>query len=37
VQGKNDLEEILKSLDPDRGVLLLLERGNRRTFAILKL
>ena len=36
VQGKNDLEEILKSLDPDRGVLLLLERGNRRTFAILK-
>ncbi|TSA32197.1 MAG: PDZ domain-containing protein [Verrucomicrobiaceae bacterium] len=36
VQGKNDLEEILKSLDPDRGVLLLLERGSRRTFAILK-
>jgi len=31
--GKTTLQEILsKSLDPDPGVLLLLERGSRRTF-----
>lgn len=36
VLGQKDLAEVLESANPDRGVLLLLERGNRRTFAILK-
>ena len=36
VLARKDLEEVLKSADPDRGVLLLLERSGNRTFAILK-
>ena len=36
VLARKDLEEVLKSADPDRGVLLLLERAGNRTFAILK-
>ncbi len=34
--SKKDLETVLKDLDPGRGILLLLERGQARTFAILK-
>jgi len=30
------LENALGALDPGRGILLLIERGGRRTFAILK-
>ena len=36
VLARKDLEEVLKSADPDRGLLLLLERSGNRTFAILK-
>ena len=36
LQGAKQLEEILKAQDPDRGLLLLIERGDQRTFAILK-
>jgi Do/DeqQ family serine protease len=36
IGGKKDLESVLASLDPGRGILLLIERGDRRTFAILK-
>ena len=36
VLGKKDLDEVLNSADPDRGILLLLERSGNRTFAILK-
>lgn len=34
--SSKDLESILSQTDPDRGILLLLERNNHRTFAILK-
>ena len=34
--SKKDLDEVLKSAGPDRGILLLLERSGNRTFAILK-
>jgi len=34
--SQKDLEEVLQSAPPDRGILLLLERGQNRTFAILK-
>ncbi len=34
--SSKDLETILSQADPDRGILILLERENRRTFAILK-
>ena len=36
VLSKKDLEEVLNSAAPDRGLLLLIERGGSRTFAILK-
>ena len=36
VLGHKDLDEVLGSADPDRGILLLLERAGNRTFAILK-
>jgi serine protease Do len=36
VLGHKDLEEVLGAADPDRGILLLLERAGNRTFAILK-
>ncbi|MFA7343615.1 MAG: trypsin-like peptidase domain-containing protein [Terrimicrobiaceae bacterium] len=36
VLGKKDLEEVLKSASPDRGILLLIERSGSRTFVILK-
>ncbi|MCK9589842.1 MAG: trypsin-like peptidase domain-containing protein [Terrimicrobiaceae bacterium] len=36
VLGRKDLDEVMKSASPDRGILLLLERGGHRTFAILK-
>lgn len=36
ILSKKDFSEILKSLDPERGLLLLLERQGRRAFAILK-
>lgn len=36
VLSQKDLTEVLEAANPDRGVLLLLERGDRRTFAILK-
>jgi len=36
VSGRKDLESVLNALVPGRGVLLLIERGDRRTFAILK-
>jgi len=36
VSGRKDLESVLSALVPGRGVLLLIERGDRRTFAILK-
>ena len=36
ISAKKDLDAILSDLDPGRGILLLLERGNQRTFAILK-
>jgi S1-C subfamily serine protease len=31
-----DIEEALKGVSPDRGILLLIERSGSRTFAILK-
>ncbi len=34
--NQKDLAEVLKSANSDRGILLLLERGQNRTFAILK-
>ncbi|MFZ4777916.1 MAG: PDZ domain-containing protein, partial [Terrimicrobiaceae bacterium] len=34
--NQKDLQEVLKSVNSDRGILLLLERGQNRTFAILK-
>jgi Do/DeqQ family serine protease len=36
VLSHKDLEEVLGAADPDRGILLLLERAGNRTFAILK-
>ncbi len=36
VAGKKELDASLTSLGPGRGMLLLIERGDRRTFAILK-
>ncbi|MEI6035610.1 MAG: trypsin-like peptidase domain-containing protein [Verrucomicrobiae bacterium] len=36
VADKKGLENALGALDPGRGILLLIERGGRRTFAILK-
>ena len=36
LQGAKQLGKILETQDTDRGILLLIERGDRRTFAILK-
>jgi S1-C subfamily serine protease len=36
VLGHKDLEAVLQSGAPDRGILLLIERGGSRAFAILK-
>lgn len=36
VLGHKDLEAVLQSAPPDRGILLLIERGGSRAFAILK-
>jgi len=36
VRSQQDLNRALESTDTARGILLLVERGNRRTFAILK-
>jgi len=36
VAGRKDLENALETTEPGRGILLLIERGGRRTLAILK-
>jgi hypothetical protein len=36
VQGEKDFEAILKSVDHDRGILLMIDRAGQKTFAILK-
>lgn len=36
IAGKKDLEKALESGDPGRSILLLIDRGDRKTFAILK-
>jgi S1-C subfamily serine protease len=36
IHSKKDFETILEAMDNDRGILLLLERGGQKTFAILK-
>lgn len=36
IQGEKDFEAILKSVDHDRGILLMIDRAGQKTFAILK-